>query len=84
MLIENLVGNLVDEGMGNPGSVVPIGDFSQFISAYFVHRNIVCFLIALDGNLSGHPANGSHLAPGNVVSGLNPSHLTSRAYLWQV
>ena len=72
MLIENLVGNLVDEGMGNPGSVMPIGDFSQLIRADFVHRNIVCLLIALDGNLSGHPTNSSHLAPGNVVSGLNP------------
>ena len=75
MLIENLVGDLVDEGMGNPRSVVPTDDFSQLISADFVHRNIVCFLVALDGNLSGHPTNGSHLAPGNVVSGLNPSHL---------
>jgi hypothetical protein len=83
MLIENLVGDLVDEGMGNPGSVMPIGDFSQLICADFVHRNTVCFLIAPDGDLSGHPTNGSHLAPGNVVSGLNPI-VTSRAYLWQV
>ena len=84
ILIENLVGDLVDQGMGNPCPVVPIGDFSQLIRADLVHRNIVCLLIALDGNLSGHPTNGSHLAPGNLVSGLNPISLTLKTHLWQV
>ncbi len=56
MLIENLVGNLVDQC--NPGPVMPIGDFSKLVRADLVHRNIVCLLVAFDGNLSRHPTNG--------------------------
>ena len=84
MLIENLVGDLVDQGMGNPSSVMPISDLSQLIRANLVHRNIVCLLVALDGNLSGHPTNGSYLAPGNLASGPNLMSIILKAYLWQV
>jgi hypothetical protein len=28
MLVENLESDLVDQGMGDPGSVMPIGNFS--------------------------------------------------------
>ncbi len=84
MVIENLVGDLVNQGMGNPCPVMSIGDLSQLIRADLVHGNVVCLLITLDGNLSGHPTNGSHLASGNLVSMHNPVYLTLKAYLWQV
>src|SRR6266702_3795723 len=84
MLIEDLMGNLVDQRMGNPGSVMPIGDFSKLVRADLVHRDFVCLLVVLDGNLSRHPTNGGHLASGNSMLGLNLISLTSKAYLWQV
>ena len=63
---------------------MPVGDLSKLIRVDLVHRDIIGLLVALDGNLSGHPTNGSHLAPGYLTLGLDPRCLTLKAYLWHV
>ena len=52
MLVENFQSDFVEEGMGNPGSVVAILYFSQFVGADLTHRDLVGPEVILDGNLS--------------------------------
>lgn len=62
MLIENLTSDFVNERMGNPSTVMAVGDFPKLVSADLIHRDLVCFFISLDGNLGGHPTNCGDLA----------------------
>lgn len=62
MLIKDLAGNLVDQRVRNPSSIVAVSDFSELVLAYFIHRDLICFFITLDGNLGRHSPNGGNLA----------------------
>lgn len=62
VLIKDLTGNLVDQRVRNPSAIVAIGDFSELVLAYLIHRDLVCPFIALDGNLGRHSPNGGNFA----------------------
>ena len=62
VLIKDLTGNFVNQRMSNPGTIMAVGNFSKFVCADLVHRGLIGFFVSLDGNLSGHPADGRDLA----------------------
>jgi hypothetical protein len=62
VLIEDLTGDFVNKRVGDPSTVMAIGDFPKLVCADLIHRDLVCFLITLDGNLGGHPTNCGNLA----------------------
>jgi len=62
VLIENLTGDFVDERVGDPSTVMAVGDFPKLVCADLIHRDLVCFFITLDRNLGGHPTNRGDLA----------------------
>ena len=62
VVIEDLTGDLVDERVGNPGTVMTVGDFPELVCSDLIHRDLVCFFVALDGNLGGHSTNCGDLA----------------------
>lgn len=68
MFVEYLASDLVDERMGDPGSVVASGDFTQLVRSDLGHGNLVGLGVVLDGDLSGHAAHRSNLA---LVAGLD-------------
>ena len=62
--VEGLAGDLVNEGMGDPGAVVARKDFAQLVRLDLRHRLIVRLRVVLDGDLSSHSTHSSNFAPG--------------------
>ena len=62
VLIKDLTGNLVDQRVCNPSAIVAVGDFSELVLAYLIHRDLICLFITLDGNLGRHSPNGGDFA----------------------
>jgi hypothetical protein len=65
VLIEDLTGDFVNKRVGDPGTVMTVGNFPKLVCANLIHRDLVCFFITLDGNLGGHPTNCGDLASGS-------------------
>ncbi len=63
VLVEDVHGNLVDQRVGNPCSVMSSGDFAQLISPDLLHSNLVGLGVIFDGNLSRHSTHSSNLSP---------------------
>lgn len=62
MLVKDLTGDFVNQRVGDPSTVMTVGDFSKLVCANLIHRNLVCFFITFDRNLSRHPTNSGDLA----------------------
>jgi hypothetical protein len=62
VLIEDLSGDFVNQRVGDPRTIMTVGDFPKLVCTDLVHCDLVCFFVAFDGNLSGHSTNGGDLA----------------------
>lgn len=67
VLVEDLHRDLVDERVSDPSPVMSVRDFAILVGTDFGHSDLVGFLVALDGDLSGHSAHGRDFAPVNVA-----------------
>lgn len=62
MLIKDLTGDFVNKGVGDPSTVMAVGDFPKLVGADLIHRDLVCIFITLNRNLGRHPTNCGDLA----------------------
>ena len=62
VLIEDLTSDFVNKRVGDPSTVMAVGDFPKLVCTNLIHRDLVCFFITLDGDLGGHPTNCGDLA----------------------
>ena len=60
VLVEYVHGNLVDERVCNPGTIVARRHFAQLVRAHFGHGGLVGLFVAFDWNLCGHAAHSGH------------------------
>ena len=51
VLIKHLTSNLVDQGVRDPGAVVPSSDFAELIRADLVHGDFIGLEVVLDRDL---------------------------------
>ena len=80
MLVEDLQSDIVEEGVGDPSSVVAVLDFPQLVGPDLSHSDLVSLGVILDGDLGRHSAHGGDLAPAEVELGFVYAK-RGRAYL---
>ena len=51
MLVENFQSDVIEEGVSNPGSIVAVPDFSQFVGTDLGHSDFVGLGVILNGDL---------------------------------
>jgi len=67
VLVKDVAGNLVDEGVRNPGSVVSSGDLAVLVCPDLLHSDLVGLGVIFDRDLRRHSAHGSDFAPKHVT-----------------
>ena len=60
--VKDIRGNRGKRWMSDPGAIVASTDFSELVLSNVVHRDIVGFLVVLDGDLSSHSTHGMNLS----------------------
>ena len=84
MLVENFQSDVIKEGVGNPGSVMAVLDFSEFVGTDLAHSDLVGLEVILDGDLGRHSAHGGNLAPEKIGSEFVCTKYGRGTHLWQV
>ena len=63
VIVKDFARNLVDKRVGDPCTIVSVGDFTVLVSADFPHSDFVRLGVVLDGDLGRHSTHSSDFTP---------------------
>lgn len=84
ILVEDFHGDLVDERVGDPSTIMAVCDLTELVVVDLLHGNLVGLGVILDGDLGRHTTHGRNLAPERAGSIYRHKTIGCGTHLWQV
>lgn len=81
VLVKDFACNLVDERVGDPGTVVAIRDLAELVGTDLLHSYFVCFEVIFDRNLRRHSTHSGDFASEDWVSKPSNRNVTLQCHL---